>query len=252
MEVRAYKRKILKLRFCLDSAEYCERSNELNHGNQNDERNPFLYHFETGFNALCAQNGHLVLTILNGCNKIDNYVTEEIFPFYEEGDTGGIEHVWAMGIIMAYILCGYPALKGTEDIQCYNNRERLKLDGHTFPPKQWCNLMPEARKHIKECIHFNPGNHPCLTSLWFNEWRTTTEEAIIEKYRRRYIEEADEVKEQNKETEKNKIKDNWNSFMNKVTKQSKRKKRKLKQLANKEKREEEDRNERNIVHWLHL
>eukprot|EP00536_Pseudo-nitzschia_multiseries_P009407 jgi/Psemu1/23105/gm1.23105_g len=231
-----YKRKVLKPRFLLDSAEYCERSNELNHGDQNDKQNPFLYYFETGFDALCAQNGHLVLTILNGCNKIDDvrarlnsqkghfneekYVMEVVFPFSEEGNTDGIDHMWAMGIIMAYLLCGYPALKGTEDKQCYN-----KVDGYTFPPKQWCNLMPEARKHIKECIHFNLGNHPCLTSLWFNEWRTTTEEAITEKYHRRYIEEAEE---------------------------SKRKKSKLKQLANKEKREKEDRNKRNIVHWLHL
>eukprot|EP00536_Pseudo-nitzschia_multiseries_P005628 jgi/Psemu1/13032/gm1.13032_g len=166
-------------------------------------RNAFLYHFETGFDALCDQTGHLVLTILNGCNKIDDYVTEVLFPFYEEGSTDDIDHMWAMGIIMVYVLCGYPALKGTEDIQCYNNVERLKLDGQTFPPKQWCNLTPEARKHIKECIHFNP-------------------EAIIEKCRRRYMEEANE------------------------------KKCKLKQLANKEKREEEDGNKRNIVHWLHL
>eukprot|EP00536_Pseudo-nitzschia_multiseries_P011867 jgi/Psemu1/30335/gm1.30335_g len=275
----AYKRKVLKPRFLLESTEYCARSNELNHGNGNDKRNSFLYHFETGFDALCSKNGHLVLTILNGqCNKIDEvrarlnsqkghfneeggleiweqclkYVMEELFPFYEEGNTGGVDHVWAMGIIMAYVLCGYPALKGTEDIQCYNNVERLELNGRTFPPKQWCKLTPEAREHIKECIHFNPGNHPCLTSLWFNEWRTMTEEAIIEKYRRRYIEEADDIKEQNKETEKNKIEDNWNSFMKKATKQSKREKLKLKQLANKEKMEKEDGNKRNIVHWLQL
>eukprot|EP00536_Pseudo-nitzschia_multiseries_P014675 jgi/Psemu1/39748/gm1.39748_g len=244
----AYKRKVLKPRFRLDSAEYCEKSNELNHSDGNGKRNPFLYHFETGFDAICAQNSHLVLTILNGCNKINNvrarlnsqkghydeeegleiweqclkYVTEELFSFYEEGNIDGIDHMWAMGIIMAYVLCGYPALKGMEGIQCYNNVERLELDGHTFPPKQWCNLTPEARKHIKECIHFNPGNRPCLTSLWFNEWRTTTEEAIIEKY----IEETNE--------------------------RHMRKKQKLQQLANKEKREKEDRNERNIVHWLHL
>eukprot|EP00536_Pseudo-nitzschia_multiseries_P004996 jgi/Psemu1/11492/gm1.11492_g len=213
----AYKRKVLKPRFLLDSAEYCARRNELNDGDENDKRNPFLYHFETGFDALCAKNGNLVLTILNECNKIDDvrerlnspkghfdeeealeiweqclkYVTEDIFPFYEEGDTDAVDHVWALGIIMAHILCGYPALKGTEDIQCYNNvgigrpvqsgeQERLELNGHTFPPKKWCNLTPEARKHIKQCIHFHPGNRPCLTTLWFNKWRTTAEEAIIE------------------------------------------------------------------------
>eukprot|EP00536_Pseudo-nitzschia_multiseries_P014694 jgi/Psemu1/39780/gm1.39780_g len=161
----AYKRKALKPRYLLDSAEYCARMTELNDGDENNERNPFLYHFETGFDALCAKNGNLVLTILNGCNKIDDvrdrldspkghfneeealeiweqclkYVTEDMFPFYKEGDTDAVDHVWALGIIVAHILCGYPALKGTEDIQCYNNvgigrpvqsgeRERLELN----------------------------------------------------------------------------------------------------------------------------
>eukprot|EP00536_Pseudo-nitzschia_multiseries_P013844 jgi/Psemu1/36653/gm1.36653_g len=270
----AYKRKVLKPRYLLDSAEYCARRNELNDGDKNEERNPFLYHFETGFDALCAKNGNLVLTILNGCNKIDDvvrdrlnspkghfdeeealeiweqclkYITEDIFPFYEEGDTDAVDHVWALGIIMAHILCGYPAFKGTEDIQCYNNvgigqpvqsgeRERLELNGHTFPPKKWSNLAPEARKHIKQCIHFNPGNRPCLTTLWFNKWRTMTEEAIIEKNSIMYIEETKDGKERNKETKKNnKNKNNWNSFMNKAKQQ-----------------EEEERKERNIVHWLQL
>eukprot|EP00536_Pseudo-nitzschia_multiseries_P009429 jgi/Psemu1/23154/gm1.23154_g len=59
-----------------------------------------------------------------------------------------MDHVWAMGIILAYVLCNYPALKGMEDIHCYNNlgigqevqsgeRERLQQDGHTFPAKEW-------------------------------------------------------------------------------------------------------------------
>eukprot|EP00536_Pseudo-nitzschia_multiseries_P010374 jgi/Psemu1/25723/gm1.25723_g len=236
----------------------------LKPSDENNERNPFLYHFETGFDALCAKNGNLVLTILNGCNKIDGvrdrlnspkghfdeeealeiweqclkYVTEDIFPFYEEGNTDAVDHVWALGIIMAHILCGYPALKGTEDIQCYNNvgigrpvqsgeQERLELNGHTFPQKKWCNLTPEARKHIKQCIHFHPGNRPCLTTIWFNEWRTMTEEAIIEK-------QLEFIHEQ---SEKSSLRG---------------KKRKLKQFANKEKREEEDRKERSIVHWLQL
>eukprot|EP00536_Pseudo-nitzschia_multiseries_P001911 jgi/Psemu1/4453/gm1.4453_g len=285
----AFKMKVLKPRFQLDSVEYCKRSYELNHGDVNNKLNPFLYHFETRFDVLCAKNGHLVLTILNGCNNINNvrarlnsqkghfdevegleiweeclkYVTEELFPFSEEGDTGCVDHVWAMGIIMAYVLCGYPALKSTDDIKCYNKlgigrpvqsgeRERLELNGHTFPPKQWFKLTPEARKHIKECIHYHPGNRPCLSSIGFNDWCTTTEQAIIEKYRRMYIEESDDVKELKKEPENNEIKDNWNSFMKRATKQSKSKKRKLKQFANKQKREKEDGNERNIVQWLHL
>eukprot|EP00536_Pseudo-nitzschia_multiseries_P018711 jgi/Psemu1/56916/gm1.56916_g len=115
---------------------------------------------------------------------------------------------------MVLTTCGL--WKGTKDIllQCYNNigigqevqsgeQERLKLDGHNFQPKEWCNLTPEARKHIKECIHFNLVNCPCLTRLWFNEWHTTTEEVIIEKYLRRYIEEASEKKEKEDGNERN-------------------------------------------------
>eukprot|EP00536_Pseudo-nitzschia_multiseries_P002174 jgi/Psemu1/5025/gm1.5025_g len=120
----AYKRKALKPRYLLDSAEYCARRNELNDGDENNERNPILYHFETGFDALCAKNGNLVLTILNGCNKIDDvrdrlnspkghfdeegaleiweqclkYVTEDIFPFYKEGDTDAVDHMWALAM----------------------------------------------------------------------------------------------------------------------------------------------------------
>eukprot|EP00536_Pseudo-nitzschia_multiseries_P010739 jgi/Psemu1/26823/gm1.26823_g len=144
--------------------------------------------FKTGFDVLCAQNRHLVLTILNGCNKIEDvrarlnckkgqfdkeevleiweqcfkHITKEVFPNDEEDNTDSMDHVWTMGIILVYILCGYPALKETEDIQCYNNLA-----------KAWCNLTPEARK----------GNHSCPTMLWSNEWRRKTKEEIIEKNR---------------------------------------------------------------------
>eukprot|EP00536_Pseudo-nitzschia_multiseries_P012685 jgi/Psemu1/32850/gm1.32850_g len=144
----AYKRTILPPRFPFESVEYTKRMKELNHKDLNNNLNQFLYHFKTGFDTLCAQNGHLVLRILKGCKKIKyvrtrlnsnkghfnedealeiweecfKYVTEELFPSYEEeGNTDNIDHVWAMGIILLYLSCGYPALKGTEDIKCYNN-----------------------------------------------------------------------------------------------------------------------------------
>eukprot|EP00536_Pseudo-nitzschia_multiseries_P006849 jgi/Psemu1/16261/gm1.16261_g len=49
------------------------------------------------------------------------YVSKEVFPDHEEGDRVAMDHMWAMGTILSYLLCGYPALKGTEDIKCYNN-----------------------------------------------------------------------------------------------------------------------------------
>eukprot|EP00536_Pseudo-nitzschia_multiseries_P011197 jgi/Psemu1/28144/gm1.28144_g len=157
----AYKRTILPPWFPFLSAEYNKRMHELNHGNLNNYLNPFFNHFETGFDALCAQNGHLVLTILEGCKQVDdvrtrlnskngqfdkdealeiweeclNYVSNELFLDYGEDNTDNIDHVWDM-----------------EDIKCYNNvgiepevqsgeQERLEMDGkavhktmYTFKP----------------------------------------------------------------------------------------------------------------------
>eukprot|EP00536_Pseudo-nitzschia_multiseries_P011860 jgi/Psemu1/30316/gm1.30316_g len=93
------------------SKDCTKRMHELNHDDLNNNGNPFLYHFETGFDALCAKNGHLVTTILFVCQKIEEvrkrlnskkghceedealniweqcYITEEVFPNYKEGNT---------------------------------------------------------------------------------------------------------------------------------------------------------------------
>ena len=287
------------------STDYNKQMHELNHDDVNNDGNPFLYHFETGFDALCAKNGHLVNTILSGCQKIEEvrqrlnskkghfeedealniweqcfkYITEEVFPDYKEGNTDGMDHVWAMGVILAYITCGYPALKTSEDIKCYDNvgigpevksieRERMIQDGRTFPAKKWSNLTPEAREHIKECIHYHPGNRPCMTYIWFNNWRKMTNEAIIETDRLEwYCRSKDDnewystqeilppIKEENinnKNTEKKCTKHKWDSFMNKARKQSKKKKRKVKEVTNRGEKSEQDENEWKIEKWLSL
>eukprot|EP00536_Pseudo-nitzschia_multiseries_P016255 jgi/Psemu1/45469/gm1.45469_g len=108
--------------FPILSKEYCKQMKEL----QDLDLNPFLFHFETGFDAICAKNGHLlVLTILEGCKQIDavrtrlnskkgwfdkeeallileecfKHVSDKLFPEYEEGNTVAMDHVRAMGII---------------------------------------------------------------------------------------------------------------------------------------------------------
>eukprot|EP00536_Pseudo-nitzschia_multiseries_P000542 jgi/Psemu1/1219/gm1.1219_g len=89
---------------------------------QEKDLNRFLYHFENGFDALlCAINGHLVLAILEGCKQTNACVSKEVFLDHEEGNRVAMDHIWVMGIILFYLLRGYPALKGTEDIKCYNN-----------------------------------------------------------------------------------------------------------------------------------
>eukprot|EP00536_Pseudo-nitzschia_multiseries_P010561 jgi/Psemu1/26324/gm1.26324_g len=147
----------------------------------------FRRHFKTGFDVLCAINGHLVLTLLDRYKQTGTvrtrlnskkgqfdkeeqalliweealkYVSKEVFPDHEEGDSVAMDHMWAMG---------------TEDITCYNNVG--------IKPEEWCNLMRLARKHIKSCIHFHPGNRPCLWSILWSKWSVKIEEMIIEKER---------------------------------------------------------------------
>eukprot|EP00536_Pseudo-nitzschia_multiseries_P011830 jgi/Psemu1/30212/gm1.30212_g len=141
---------------------------------------PVFYHFETGFDA--AQNGHLVLTLLEGCKQINDddfmkmkllkiweetlkYASYKLFLDYEEGNTDNIDHVWAMGIILLYLLCDYPALKGTEDIKCYNNeniycydtigiepkadskqQSKMEMDGNSLPTKEWCQVTQPKKE----------------------------------------------------------------------------------------------------------
>eukprot|EP00536_Pseudo-nitzschia_multiseries_P006455 jgi/Psemu1/15336/gm1.15336_g len=146
---QANKTRVVLTRCTVLSKDYTKQMHELNHDDLNNNGNPFLFHFETGFDKieevrkrLNSKKGHFqegeALNIWEKCFK---YITEEVFPDYKEGNTDRIDHVWAMGVILAYISCGYPALKTTEDIKCYNNvgigpevksieRERMIQDGH--------------------------------------------------------------------------------------------------------------------------
>ena len=64
-----HKTTVVPTRGTVLSKDYNKQMHELNHDDVNNDGNPFLYHFETGFDALCAKNGHLVNTILSGCHK---------------------------------------------------------------------------------------------------------------------------------------------------------------------------------------
>eukprot|EP00536_Pseudo-nitzschia_multiseries_P008390 jgi/Psemu1/20308/gm1.20308_g len=82
--------------------------------------------------------------------------------------------------------------------------------------------MPEAREHIKQCIHYSPGSRPCMTSILYNNWRKKTNEAIIDNDRLQ------------------------------ARKQSKKKKRKVKELTNRGGKREQDEKEWRIKKWLNL
>eukprot|EP00536_Pseudo-nitzschia_multiseries_P009552 jgi/Psemu1/23535/gm1.23535_g len=185
---------------------YTKHINEV----QKEDLNPFLYHFETGYDCLCNRNGHLVLTILDRCKLTNtartrlnsrkrrfeeegasfiqkkaalNHVHYKLFLDHQKGNIYATNHIWGQGIILSYLLLyGYPPLNGKPDIHCYytisigprkaNSQEQNKLEQnkHLFPAMEWCKLIQSVRTHMKGCIHCHPGSRPCLRMIQLSDW----------------------------------------------------------------------------------
>ena len=168
--------------------------------------NPHTYHFGTATrDDLCRLEGPKVIEILDGCNltgivrkrlnsregyfdEIESrnlfhiavdYVVDDVCTEYidDEYPKDGDQYVWALGIILCYLLCGYPALKNTKDKQCYDNigigppsnsqlRKLLDASGRTYPRKRWNSLSPLSRTVVKQCTNcYGPGHRPSFFDL---------------------------------------------------------------------------------------
>ena len=167
---------------------------------------PQTYHFGTvNGNDLCREHGPKVMEILDGSNNTEtvrkrlnsregyfdeiesreifrkavDYVVDYICTEYvdDEYPKNGDLYVWALGIILCYLLCGYPALRNEEDKQCYDNigigpasnsehRRMLDASGREYPPKNWNSITPLSRTVVKQCTHCGgPGYRPSFFEL---------------------------------------------------------------------------------------
>ena len=169
--------------------------------------NPHTYHFGTATrDDLCRLEGPKVMEILDGCNltgivrkrlnsregyfdelesrnlfeiAVDHVVDDICTEYIYDGEypKDGDQYVWALGIILCYLLCGYPALTNTKDKQCYDNigigppsnselRKLLDASGRTYPRKTWNSLSPLSRTVVKQCTNcFGPGYRPSFFDL---------------------------------------------------------------------------------------
>ena len=57
--------------------------------------------------------------------------------------------VWACGIILYILLCGYPPFSGVNDKDIYNNIKECKLE---FPQNEWKKISKNAKELIKKII----------------------------------------------------------------------------------------------------
>ena len=213
----------------------CERMDDV----QRLRMDPFAYSFEARGNTPDHDqgrvHGHLVYEILVGskhlqrvvsrlrsnkgcfeereaCDIVEDlieYVQEGLFPDLMEEDTSvATDHIWALGVILYYLLCGYPKLNNQHRLACYKNvrigpephTESWKLmerGGHKFPSREWCEISDSAKRFIKDLCHFNPGNRPSIVDIWYvdgSAWYNSLRIPLEDIYYREYdSEDSDEI-----------------------------------------------------------
>ena len=57
--------------------------------------------------------------------------------------------IWSLGIILYYLLCGYPPFVGANDSQLIQSIVESKL---TFPKEDWKNISDSAKDLIKKML----------------------------------------------------------------------------------------------------
>ena len=73
------------------------------------------------------------------------YMSPEII----KGSYSELCDVWACGIILYILLCGYPPFSGVNDKDIYNNIKECKLE---FPQNEWKKISKNAKELIKKII----------------------------------------------------------------------------------------------------
>ena len=118
-----------------------------------------------------------------------DYIQGDLFRHATEEDTSGMDHMWALGVILYFLLCGYPKLRGANQVECFDNMKigpkaksnawkRMEESGHEFPSRQWCKIPVSAKRFIKDLSHYNPGNRPPITDIWRDGMDWYNEHAI--------------------------------------------------------------------------
>ena len=179
---------------------------------------PFSYGFATELDDDCATYGHLVEDLLKGSKmyeevqskfesdqgclkdvdalyiseRIIGYMLTDVFPDWsdwdEDGTKGASNHIWALGVILYFMVCGCPTLEENSAGQndWYRNLRLGKLAKGR--KRRWCDLSLNARKYLKKLLYWNWAYRPqlgfMLGSEWHNEvWDSPVDKVLIQNCR---------------------------------------------------------------------
>ena len=220
----------------------------------------------------------------------DYYVFRDniVFEPTEEFDVR-CEKKWALGVIFYYLVTGYPALEGKEQIEFYDkvglgpklntpSRNILNRKSHSFPSKRWASLSKHTRDCIKGLTSFHPGNRTLTDDLCFNlfpdddsdedydddvqgilesnkKWEQSMDVASFKTIigvQREDMKQFLEGKTQKNDPEQNRRKSEWSAFFKEARTLSRKKTKKINYAKKKHATEEKENTENKIQYWLKL
>jgi len=91
------------------------------------------------------------------------YASPEVF----RGSYSSPCDVWACGVIMYILLCGYPPFMGSDDIAVLKAVQRGKVQ---FDKLHWKQVSIAAQALIKSTLRLDPSRRPSATGLLTNPW----------------------------------------------------------------------------------
>ena len=265
---------------------------------------PMSYTFDTGWDKRGRETGYLVNTILNKNGmrddvlnvidrwngnveneirakelmvklfesieiNVDNTPNEGEWYEWEEKQVKYLDHFWALGVILYYMLCGRPSVDGDTDKEefCQNvnlgmTRESDIHKNNNEKLDKWGRLRTSAKNLIKDFTHFNPGNRPLYFDLgwWGCEMEDEKERAASDSWSEWLVEENREKRkasnhhkrEDSHPRKQPRLTEEWTEFFSTARKLSKKKKKKIRKLGKQKENEERFRIEEDIKEWHRL
>ena len=122
-------------------------------------------------NALIKLADFGIAVQLKGANKAwfgfagtPGYLSPEVIQREDYGR--GID-IWACGVILYILLCGYPPFSNEDQRDLFRSITECRYEFH---PQEWDTVTPKAKELIENMLHINQNKRPSAEKLLTHPW----------------------------------------------------------------------------------